>query len=506
MIRDFSREAKETLCRQVDQIAPHGMMASAGDFFGDLGIEVQAWMGELNIDSYVDNISRYHEKVLDRNNATKKQIDKIFQEVEAVDESYAGNFSDITDILVQYRSCLGTMSEIILPGCMNNFIAAHISVQDLMEQIQSAEVEMWVNLYISGQEVKIDSRKRKIIEAYIAQKVNHLGRDVTQLNAPEDKEMQERVVVLYQMLDRETAERFIEFFDSAETSIGEFDRNNIMYIVYTADEPFRSLFLDSLGTYTIQRTDVSGSYFSPYGNQTDGTSANTINFNAGNSFYHCPKGAYNTFFHECGHAIDFNVGDSAFYSNHYADGTNYDMIAEDVYTHIEKEIADYISNKVAGGGANAAEYEACSVENIINCIKNGGDKTGLSYRESKVYDVINNRMYNALSMSSSTQQYEDSYGQSRGIKYFAGVSDVYGGVTGNVISGDRTHSSTEYWYDAVTGESTGNQEVELWAHYFSFEITGNQEAMSAMNQYFPESMNQYDKMAGEMKKCYKGSE
>lgn len=504
MIRDFSQEAKETLYSQIDKVTPVGVMESVGDFFGDLGLAFQSWAGELSINSYLDNVEKYHEKVLDKNNTTKKEIDKIFQEVASVDSSYAGEFQNVSAIMVQYREYINAMSEMILPQNLTNPLAtAHISIQDILNRMQDAEVEVWITQYLSGEEVEIEDWKREQIEAYIDRQVNALGRDVTQLNAADDKAMQERVVVLYQMLDPEAAQRFRELFDSSATQIDDFDRNNIMYIAYTADEPYRSLFFESLGTYTIGRTDVSRSYFTRTGDEKDGTPANSINFNISSAFYHCPKGAYNTFFHECGHAIDYNIDGKTFFSNTYADGSNYDIIAGDVYAHIEAEIRDYINDKVASGVPNAASYQACSVENIIDCIKNGGDTSGLSFYESKVYDQIEKNSYNELSVGSAFHYYESVNGILQGTKYVAGVSDVYGGITGNVILGDRNHPEVDYWYSQETGEKTGNQEKELWAHYFSFEMIGDQEAMSAMNQYFPNAMKQYDNMANDMNEYYK---
>lgn len=512
MIRDFSQEAKETLYTQIDNVAPDGFMESVGDFFGDLGLEVQSWIGELCINSYLDNVAKYHEKVLDKNNTTKKDIDKIFQKVASVDNSYVENFQNITDTMTQYRQYISTMSEMILPQNLTNPLSStHISIQALLAQMQDAEIALWATLYQNGKEVEIDDWKRQQIEAYIQRQVNSLGRDVTQLNAADDKAIQERIVVLYQMLDSETAERFLALFDSSATLIDDFDRNNIMYIAYTAEEPFRSLFLNSLGSYTIGRTDVSGSYFTPSGDKEDGTPANSINFDTLSAFYHCPKGAYNTFFHECGHAIDYNIDGETYFSNIYRDGSNYDMIAEDVYSHIETQINDYINQKITSGISNAASYQACSAENIINCIKNGGDTSILSAYEIKVYKDVKNNIETGLNTTSLIHQYIDNDETLQGTLYRAGISDVYSGLTNNVIAGNRGHWNTAtsgpykgeytYWYNPETGERTGQHEKELWAHYFSFGMTGDQEAIAIMNQYFPNAMQQYSDMVNDMTKC-----
>lgn len=515
MIRDFSQEAKETLYSQIDKVTPAGAMASVGDFFGDLGFAFQPWFEQLCIYSYLNNVEAYHEMVLDKNNTTKKEIDKIFQDVASVDSSHVGKFQEIVTVMSQYREYVNTMSEIILPQNLTNpLVSAHISIQEILERMQDAEVEVWITQYLSGEEVEMEDWKKMQIEAYIERQVNALGRDVTKLNAADDKAMQEKIVLLYQMLDPEVAGKFQELFDSADILIDEFDRNNIMYIAYTSDEPCRSLFFSTLGTYIIGRTDLSGkSYFTRFGDDDDGTPANSINFDADSAFYHCPTGAYTTFFHECGHAIDYNRNADTFFSNVYMDGSNYDMIAGDVYAHLETEITNYINAKVISGVPSAAAYQACSVEKIMECIKNGGDKSGLSGDEVRVYDGVSKKIEANLNLRSQNKRYEDEYGVLQRTLVMSGISDVYGGVTNNVIVGKRGHWDTKtsgpyqgeyiYWFNPETGERTGNQERELWAHYFSFEMTGDQEAMSAMNQYFPSTMQRYDDMADDMEKCYK---
>ncbi len=74
------------------------------------------------------------------------------------------------------------------------------------------------------------------------------------------------------------------------------------------------------------------------------------------------------------------------------------------------------------------------------------------------------------------------------------------------IVGVRAHWSKDsqgrytYWYipDTNPPETTHNQEVEMWAHYFSFTMTGNTEAINSMNVYLPGTMKQYDQMLKDM--------
>ena len=122
-------------------------------------------------------------------------------------------------------------------------------------------------------------------------------------------------------------------------------------------------------------------------------------------------------------------------------------------------------------------------------------------------------MHKKLNTISIENRYENSSGIWLGTQYMAGISDVYGGVTNNIIVGERGHWDKEekgshkgeytYWYDPETGERTGNQEKELWAHYFSFEMLGDAEVIKVMDEYFPNTMQQYGDMATEMTEYYR---
>ncbi len=111
---------------------------------------------------------------------------------------------------------------------------------------------------------------------------------------------------------------------------------------------------------------------------------------------------------ESGHAIDYNFYDDGDYYTHTyrnADGQSLqDVIYEDVRNDIRKTISDYTSDKTMQDNLldyiMGAENEACS--------------------------------------------------------------DVYGGVTNNIIHGDYGHNGEHYWYER-NGNATRAQSRELWA-------------------------------------------
>ena len=88
MLRDFSDAAKQKLLNYVDEVTANGTWNSVKDWFGDIGLNVQSWLGLLDIQRYADRIDLYHKKILDKNDTTREQIEEIFSNVQAVDTRY----------------------------------------------------------------------------------------------------------------------------------------------------------------------------------------------------------------------------------------------------------------------------------------------------------------------------------------------------------------------------------------------------------------------------------
>ncbi len=327
------------------------------------------------------------------------------------------------------------------------------------------------------------------------------------------RESQWLLVDVYKALNPDIAKKFDTLLDSGNEPIKEFDRYNIMYIAYTADEPFRELFLGTLGMYTLGDVTYSGtSFYTQDGNLKKSAYAkeNTVNLNPDKILYYDEKGPYNTFFHECGHAIDYQFGNGNYYSRQYMDGTNFDVISGDVYGKIESEIREYCDYSFK---QKTDEEKENIFKNVLACItSNSGVSTLESDTERKIYNNVKNRMKMQLNATGEYKA-ETKDGEQAEALIRAGISDIYGGVTNNIIAGNRGHWGQDkkdadkdgnieeytYWYDIEPPyEHTGKQESEMWAHYFSFGITGNNEAVHDMRIYLSNTMERYDEMAQDM--------
>ena len=85
MIRDFSEKAKQKLEGYADDAAASSTWGKIKDWFSDRGMDFQSWTGKLGIENYINDVDTYHQKIIDKNNATKKKIDTIFSNVQSVD-------------------------------------------------------------------------------------------------------------------------------------------------------------------------------------------------------------------------------------------------------------------------------------------------------------------------------------------------------------------------------------------------------------------------------------
>lgn len=128
MYRDFSESSKQKMLSLVSEVE-NEKLCDFTDWVGDRWLDFQSWIGKLNIKNYINNVNAYHKKVIDKNNATKKSIEKIFRNVATVDSSYKKTFSSIEKQLCQWQRYINELSQIVNPqnGKFNsNYISHHL--------------------------------------------------------------------------------------------------------------------------------------------------------------------------------------------------------------------------------------------------------------------------------------------------------------------------------------------------------------------------------------------
>lgn len=436
MIRDFSDRAKQELMTLVAQVESE-KLCDFTDWIGDRWYDFEEWIGILHLKDDLSNVNEYHKKVIDKNNTTLAQLEGIFNKVYSVESEY---HKELTNIIA---SCRGFNR---LLNALNDVMAKGALVQERYVSL----IPRYITEYFSLYHIYIDWEERleNLLEKYRSQ-----GTITDQ-----DKD---EFIRIYEIYNVETKKKL----DNLLSKLTEEQIREVKYILYTADEPYRSIYLNELESYTIG--NVSGSdtgFFRPFDN--------TINVDMIAEPTN-PRGPYTTFFHESGHALDYNFyNDGNFYSLTYRNSEGkslMDVIYEDVRNDIRKTIARYTKDNN-------------TQENLLNYIMGAGsiDVNTLSEKEKQLLQYI--QAYYKKDMHGAQNE---------------SCSDVYGGVTNNIISGEYGHWSDSYWYDRK-GNPTGSQAKELWAEYYSYCMTGNEEALENLREHFPNAAEFLDEMAESM--------
>lgn len=257
-------------------------------------------------------------------------------------------------------------------------------------------------------------------------------------------------------------------------------KDRIKCIVYTTEDPYRTILLEYIDEFEIgimidgdeddrDKQDGAQAYYS----QTD----NTVNFEDASNQFIISLGdmAYQTLFHESGHAIDYN---NAFYSGYMSEqysiyseviGKNVtlqDAVFYDVYTQIEEQIRLRTDNDN-------------EINNILESFKYGHNNRidTLTENEKRIRNEVKEYFESVFDVSEDTT-----------------VMDAFGGVTNLAVDLPVGHRPVEgvdlddydYWY-LTDGTPTGNQANELWAGYFAACVCSDDVELQAIQEYLPES-------------------
>ena len=279
-------------------------------------------------------------------------------------------------------------------------------------------------------------------------------------------------VVDYERFNKGDIDKVNKFLGGLETK----DIIGIKAVAYAADPAYRKLWLKYLDKYKVEVDKESGAY---YTNKADKIVVNPEKYRGEK---------YHTFFHECGHAIDYYAsvenGGKKYFSETYIgeDGQTLDQaIVGDVKAFIGAQVA----TSIAGGGYNMSASESNEVtENIINNIMSGGE-TQLTATEEKIADEVK--------MTFS----KNAYGRRNSL-----ASDVYSGVTDYELLGSYSHensadSAGTYWlYN--DGTRRRNPSTEYVADYFGYAMTNNAGGMQSVETYLGDSKEVMESMIGAM--------
>lgn len=472
MIRDFSKGAKDELYQQIDQVTPQGFWESLADCVGDWGYHLQSWVGLLRVDRYLNNIKDYHRKILDKNDTSKEEIDKIFEEIAYIDHKYCKPLEFLRGELKDCGQFTDTLARIIQPG--NRMFTREMCV-NLKFQIRNFGIEKSLD----------DLRKD----------INASGVNVNSM----DKDKMLEYIVLYEMIYPEYAGKIDQLLQSDDVLTKE-DRAKIKYLAYTAEEPYKTVYFKYINEYqlgSIGDGNINVSQYRPNSNKiyfTDGIS----------SFSGDSRGPYTTWFHESGHATDGNsASNGGYYCEEYKMYLEYFGREVTLQEAIYADVYDDIRNVIQAYAVGASD--TIRVEAVLDTFRYGVEDPSLTDAEKQVRDQV--VAYYDTDLNGAVNE---------------AACDVYGGVTnleigrhwgyghrpsredekGNKLTDEEYQEVIDhytYWYNSE-GKETFAQSRELVAEYFSYHMTGNTAALASLRDHFPQAVQVLDQMFAELAK------
>lgn len=282
------------------------------------------------------------------------------------------------------------------------------------------------------------------------------------------------IIEEYEKKHPEDAKKINKFLSTGDgKDLTDEDVENIKYLIYTAKEPYRSIYINSLSKFRINTINGSGGYYTPW--------KHTVTYDYPDCFSKDPRGAYTVFFHECGHAID-DLSDKSKWLGadtenykYYSEGmkkkvTFLESIKYDVYYNPNNphSITSIASSMIASGKSG-------DINNVINAFMNG-NTSSLSNADLRLYNAVRN-------------EFNRTTGND---VHYEAVTDVYGGVSHNALRNNGYGHSNDYWND------TNMPASELWAEYFSYNMANDTESLQRLREYFPETAKMLDAYANDL--------
>lgn len=119
MKRDYSEQEKQYLLKMISEVEATDTN-KFWDNVGDFWLGVEQTFGFLKIDRYLDNVSKYHKKVIDKNDISKSQIEQMFQNIYQINYRYKVRLASMQAELDSYLSVIKTLQDIVEPSKANH--------------------------------------------------------------------------------------------------------------------------------------------------------------------------------------------------------------------------------------------------------------------------------------------------------------------------------------------------------------------------------------------------
>lgn len=336
-MREFSDEARDKLYAIIDDINDK-QWCGFTDWMGDRWSTFQEWIGVLGIEEYGSNVDKYHGIIVDKNNTSKSEIDKIYKDVENVDIFYKTTFEQLVETVKGQIAFIDSLAEAINPS--KGIASANVALINLPNLVEEPNLNL---IYSYVERIRNGNGDGDYDYDYI--------REIMEMNLDEVSDyMYAALIIVFKEMDDEQKAKFVEnsYFCTEE---------------FWADPSG-----NGAGTFEYRISDVFQQMVGWYGSALEANITSNILFDKSNPNYEIAIEnllAYNTL---CVFAIDYQSiyvpGMNAIFNSDNI--TDLDIKIETVQTDPVR--TDY---KITVGGSNSPYSEMaipmCSTgETVVN--------------------------------------------------------------------------------------------------------------------------------------------
>lgn len=151
MVRDFSGEAKQELLQYVDSIISKQRWEEIANTIVFYNVSIPAIVSQLGIKGCIDSVGNYYSNLINKNKATKRQIEEIFANVQSVDTKYMGKLSQYINTGNLWVKYIDDLSGLIDPNGGNLDIKKYKAILDAdKEKLNAANMSVVKTLVSDG--------------------------------------------------------------------------------------------------------------------------------------------------------------------------------------------------------------------------------------------------------------------------------------------------------------------------------------------------------------------
>lgn len=435
--------------------------------------------GDIASSGLSSSANNYYDKLNEALIKSQNDVNRLYEAAEQVENEYAKKFGDIDFALGLYvdrinalLSVLQTRGQVADVFAAEGFGVRLVKAKRELDKILNKEIlGLLASLSANPENLEKLNLENYDSQAYIDYiSAKYRGQDMFDPNDPKRILNIERnlLIMCYEYLHPENAKKMDNFLKPISMG-GDHEKEvlDIKYLAYASLEPYQSVFFKYLPKINIRGHHTQGmeyymlGYLDEKNIYIDIGRVNNIDFTGNPTSDR--RGAYATFFHEIGHAVDRLMLEDGYQNSMSINNIVKKDVNSSLRAYIES-IEPHLSTE--------------DVQTVLDSLQRGKITTGDTALDLIRTQVRSHYYYNVFSGGANDT-----------------ASDVYGGVTDNNIIGWWGHypkGGESYW-------DTHLPSFEFFANTFSRYLTGYADAITSINRNLEDSSVAFENLINSVK-------